>query len=106
MVKKIGLSLSFCVQDILRGKVKLEDVSKIIASTKVSRPQHSTLAVWDEVLDRYAETYWAENPDEGERIARQLIEEGRVFQPRLENGKHPYIGEGHWVESESEIVWA
>ena len=37
-MKKIGLSLSFCIKEIIRGEVRLEDVDKIVAGTTVDDP--------------------------------------------------------------------
>jgi hypothetical protein len=35
----IGLSLSFCVSDILKGKIDLSAVDKIITGTKIETPK-------------------------------------------------------------------
>lgn len=88
----VGLSLSFCVRDILCGKVQLESVRKIIASTCFANDQQ-----FEEVIQCYRKTYWYKNPDEGERIARVLRDEGKIVQPKLEGRKGPNISFGHWV---------
>lgn len=77
---KVGLSLSFCVRDILDGKVAIEDVAFISANTKCSLLEH-----WNGVLESYCNIYWRTNPNEGERIARHFINAGLIIQPRLED---------------------
>jgi hypothetical protein len=92
-MKVIGLSMSFCVRDIIKGKVKIENVVFISAATKAR-----TEADWESVFAAYKQWYWKENPEEGERIARQLISDGLIIQPRLENNNPVrYHGEP-WVE--------
>jgi hypothetical protein len=98
----IGLSVSFCVRDIVAGKVPLADVEKIIAGTNAP-----TLEVWEGVVKHYRDVYWRNNPDECERVFRQLLAEGKIHQPRVEGGRPPLLA-GHkgvtkWVNSESEI---
>ena len=94
----IGLSVSFCVRDIARGKVAYDDVAKIVAGTKVPDGD------WEDTIRRYNEIYWRELP-EAEGIFRRLLAEGKVTQPRLTTGKAPYVGGGAWVASEDQIVW-
>jgi hypothetical protein len=66
----IGLSLSLCVADILRGRVKEEDVTFIVAGCAIheSDPEHL-----EYVLSSYAGNYWYPNPEEGKAIARRLL---------------------------------
>ena len=93
MAKKLGKSLSFCIQDIILEKVNIEDVSAISAGTKI--PDSDTL---DQVIEQYRESYWRENPDLGEEICRKLFNEGRVFQPRLSGEDPEYKGGDWWVD--------
>ncbi len=67
--------------DILEGTVALENVETIIASTTAANPQK-----WDELIERYKTSYWAETPEQAEKIVRQLLVEGRIVQPRLQQG--------------------
>jgi hypothetical protein len=60
---------------------------------------------WEEVISRYNEIYWRKLPN-AEGIFRRLLAEGKVTQPRLETGMAPYVGQGHWVASEDQIVWS
>ena len=96
---KVGLSLSFCVGDILRGKVKEEEVKEIIAGTNAS-PER-----WDKLMEQYKETYWSENPDEGEAIARRLYEAGKIKQPRQDGKVAHNIAKGHWIEVDKVDEW-
>lgn len=105
MSKQIGLSLSFCVLDIAFGKKKECDVTKIVAGTRASTPEE-----WEEVLSQYADTYWQSrgcDPIAAVAIARRLVDEGKVEQPRLlDSQRYPVIRGNHWVSSESEIIWS
>ncbi len=96
---KVGLSLSFCVSDILRGKIKEEEVKEIIAGTNTSPEQ------WDELMKSYKESYWRENPDEGEAIARRLFEAGKIRQPRQEGKATHNIASGYWIEADKVADW-
>lgn len=92
---KVGLSLSFCVNDILRGKIREEEVKEIIAATNASTPEKI-----DEVIGAYKRIYWYKNPEEGEAIARRLFAAGKVRQPRTEGGKEHNIAAGHWLDAD------
>ncbi len=96
---KVGLSLSFCVGDILRGKIKEEEVKEIITGTNASPEQ------WDELMKNYKESYWRENPEEGEAIARRLLDAGKIRQPRQEGKAAHNIAAGHWIEAEKVADW-
>ncbi len=89
--KLIGLSLSFCVADIVRGTVEFEKVDKIVTATAAGP------AEWDGLLDEYKRIYWDFNPDECERVARKLMTEGKIEQPRLEGKEARNIAAGHWL---------
>jgi len=77
--KVIGTSLGGCVREIFEGKIRERDVIRIIAGTKVEKPDE-----WQPVLNQYKTAYWHENPDEGEAIAKRLIAAGKIYQPRLQ----------------------
>jgi len=89
----IGLSLSYCVRDIINGEVKLEDVEKIIAGTYIDSPD-----ALEEVLEKYSQTYWKADPLKGRAISLQLFKSGKVEQPRLERKPGFDISEGHWKQ--------
>ncbi|MFA5075878.1 MAG: hypothetical protein WC480_00445 [Patescibacteria group bacterium] len=101
----IGLSLSWCIQDIIEGKVALDALDKIIAGTRCPNPVD-----WDRVIQRYRDQCWGANPDLAEKIVRRLLAEGRIEQPRLENDRHhPSVLQKNcvrWVEAEGDIEWS
>ena len=92
---KVGLSLSFCVEDILNNIVKEEEIKEIIASTNASTPEQI-----DKLINSYKKTYWQVNPEEGEAIARRLFVAGKVKQPRTEGGEAHTLDTGHWLDAE------
>jgi len=89
----IGLSLSFCVRDILDGKVSLPEVEKIITGTMYTdRDMFHT-----GMKHSYCMTYWRKDPVRGLDIAMLLWDTKRLDQPRLKNKPAPNIVDGHWV---------
>ncbi len=104
MAKVIGASVGRCIADMIDGKYFIDDVEKIIAGTRCENP-----ADWNKTISDYREMSWYENPNEGERICRQLIAEGKIKQPRLEDDdRFPFVppGSAIWVIDESEIQWS
>ena len=89
----IGLSLSFCIVDILAGKVLESEVQKIITGTAVASE-----AEWQNLIKTYREIYWWEDPDKGEAILRRFIAAGKLEQPRLEGKEARNIARGHWLK--------
>jgi hypothetical protein len=83
-MNKVGLSLAFCVRDIITGKVKEEDVAKIIATTSVK-----TKAEWSALIEEYKQLFWRNNPMEGEAICRRFLKAGKVEQPLLKGKQIP-----------------
>ncbi len=98
----IGLSVSFCIRDIVSGTVPLAKVQKIIGGTSILIEQGI-----DEFVKYYCQVYWHEYAEEAERVFRQILAEGKIEQPRLLDKNHfPNISNGKlWVENEQEIVW-
>lgn len=83
MAKVVGYSLTFCIQDLIAGRVKVEDVEKIVASTRFG-----TEEAWEVAIVYYRKVYWKTNPDLGEAFCRQLLAAGKIEQPRLVNPNH------------------
>jgi hypothetical protein len=92
----IGLSLSFCVKDIIEGRVDEQDCTLIIAATNSTLRNEPGKGV-DYIINHYRDIYWKENPDKGAQIARRLFAEGRVFEAREFGGEPPDIADGHWL---------
>lgn len=85
---RYGMSVSLCISRIIHGEVPLEKVEKIFAGFRSATPEE-----WDETIKSYRSTYWRDNPDEGERIIRKFLAEGRVIQPlSFESPWAPQIG--------------
>jgi hypothetical protein len=97
---KVGLSLSFCVSDILRGVVQEPEVIQIISATQVEDSKD-----WDELIADYKKYYWYEDPDRAEAIARRFISEGKIRQPRTEGKEAHNIAEGHWLDADNVTNW-
>jgi len=91
---KIGLSLSRCVQDILEGTVKVEDVLVIVARTMFDymKPEQ-----WKPVMESYKHQYWhAFSDEEITAVMDELWRTGKIHQPRRFGGhavrtRHPWI---------------
>ena len=81
---KIGLSLSRCVQDILEGTVKPDDVLVIIARTMFDYEKPEK---WKPVFDSYRNTYWhAFSDDQITEVMNYLWHSGKIHQPRRYGG--------------------
>lgn len=83
MEKLIGLSLSFCIKDIIAGKVDINDVAFFSTGTCARTPED-----WADVELIYRETYWGNNPELASSILHSFLDRGLILQPRLE-GNHP-----------------
>lgn len=93
----IGLSLSFCIQDIIDGLVNIDDVERLVTGTRW------TEADIQERLDYYCTNYWNSNPELARQVFWQLWNSGRIEQPRLQGDEsHRLINintrglQGHW----------
>lgn len=89
----IGLSLSFCVRDILRNKVEISDISAIVTSTAFKDI--------DEAMNMYYEALWYRYAPY-EHVRAILIKIWPiVFQPRFSNpeSRGHYISKGCWVNT-------
>ena len=73
-----GLSLSFCIKDVIKGNIDARSISQIITSTCCSTEDE-----FKQVLEVYARTYWRKNPELGKALAWRLWKGGKIVQPRL-----------------------
>lgn len=92
----IGLSLSFCVSDILQKKVEVSDISAIVTSTAFPDAQSA--------LIHYYAGYWEEYATVEE--CRVLLDSiwHLVMQPRLSNphGHRGHtVGHGWWLNTQT-----
>jgi hypothetical protein len=92
--QRIGLSLSFCIGDVIAGKVPEDEIHGIVAGTAAQGPEEI-----DQLIATYREIYWKDDPDRGEALARKLFAEGRVYQPRIEGEPAPTPVPLHWLNN-------
>jgi hypothetical protein len=89
----IGLSLSFCVRDILDGVVLIDTVHAIVSNTAFSPEGFAT-----EALESYYNPYWnkSHSPSHVLEVLEQLKD--RVVQPKhfLPDPGHT-VCRGHWL---------
>ena len=84
-----GLSLSFCVSDILSGDVSENDVTAIISSTKFDS--------MSQAVERYSITYWRKyDQSEVEALVARLWP--KVIQVRLYGLPAHSIADYYWLE--------
>lgn len=99
---KIGLSLSFCIKNIMQGEVREEEVGEIIAGTKAEKPED-----WPAIIKSYRESYWYKYPEEAEALFWRLLAAGKIRQPRVE--KDDWSGhnivKGHWITADQLAAW-
>jgi hypothetical protein len=74
----VGHSIAGCIQEIIEGRVDLDNVDYITTSIKFETPKQL-----DMIIERYRKLIWHLDPDEGERICRLLVEQNRIEQPRV-----------------------
>lgn len=102
-MKKIGCSLAKCVLQICTGERKIEDVDVIICSTN-----NQTDDDWEQTWRVYSspDHPWVGHPGASFDILKQLLQEGKLEQPRLEGEPAPKVVDGViWVKSRDEIHW-
>jgi hypothetical protein len=82
-MKLVGLSVSFCIQDIIKGRRNEDEVNYIVTDTSFTNETE-----FQEVIDQYKKTYWRRSPKVAESVARRFFNEGRIWQPKLHNEPH------------------
>ena len=89
----IGLSLSFCVRDIVREKIEVEEIRFIISGCLIRSDKD-----FEDIIKTYMNAYWNNDP-KCERVARALYGEGKVYSPRLNGNPAPNIAGGRiWAD--------
>ena len=89
----IGLSLSYCISDIINGNVDKNDVAFIICGTRIVSEKDL-----NDVLDTYAKYDWYANPELGKQIAGDFYIRGKLLQPRVYGFNPPAVNEGIWAK--------
>lgn len=90
--QKVGLSLSMCVGDVIAGLIDEAEIHGIVAATAAGTPEDV-----DKLMADYRELYWQEDPDVAEELARTMLADGRVYQPRLEGKPMPRSVPLRWL---------
>ncbi len=107
--KVIGLSLEYCIVDIVNGVHNYDDVIKVITRTAAPTDQVWAKMIKDDYRPlRWAYTFGAKSPKvkQAVRLANRLRVEGKLEQPRLTHGVVPRSGPySRWVTDESQIQW-
>ena len=90
--KLLGLSLSFCVKDILSGRVSIDDVECIVSCTRFESASQA--------YDHYIVDYWSDYPSE---TVHAVLNElwPRVYQPRFNDERGHTIAHGYWFNHEA-----
>ena len=94
----IGLSLSYCISDIINERVDKNDVMFIIAGTRIMC-DHDL----DSVLENYAKYNWQDNPENAKSLAREFYNRGMIIQPRVMDCNPPHVAEGWWAKVGREV---
>lgn len=95
----VGLSLSFCIQDILAGRVDESDVIRIQTGTTVETDHD-----WEQLIHDYQVTYWRNDAAEASAIVQRLRAAGKITQPRLLGKPVPSISQGHWLDATGSLI--
>lgn len=92
----IGTSLSFCMQDILAGRVSVDEISAIVTSTAFKSSE--------EAFNAYYESYW----NDYSKLVVKMVLDGLwplICQPRLQVGVNEhrghYAGKGFWLNTQT-----
>lgn len=99
---KYGRSLSFCIKDILSGKVSYNEVGKIVTSTACKNDES-----WVKLLEQYQQSYWYDySMVECRAVLFGLLFANKIEQPRLIDGRMQalYRSDGHWANTYQEVI--
>jgi hypothetical protein len=106
---KIGFSFGRCIRDIVNGEVDYDDVAWIISGTAVKDAEAAKFVIQDYL---YRPDYlYGLDEEKCYEVGMRLFNEGKVFQPRLQDIRAFRIPEGAiWADlfptnvSESDAV--
>lgn len=94
----IGLSVSLCVGEMARGEIDPATVEKIIGGTRA--PTKENL---ETLVREYRFSYWQGVEEKAESLFWQFWAEGKIYQPRINDGWIPDISDGIWIQREEEV---
>jgi hypothetical protein len=94
-----GLSLSFCIADIIRGIVNEGDVIALVTNVRAETPFEM-----EEIINHYQEWYWYDDTITARHIVERLYNQGRIHMQRLcesadwaTSRLSHSVACGHWV---------
>jgi len=90
---KIGLSLSMCIKDIIKGVVRETDVAALVTNTCARC--HTD---WLGLYHQYAASYWSANSKKAFLIVDRLREQEKIVQPRIYDPKYQHSSNPHWID--------
>jgi len=101
----IGLSASFCIKDIVEGRVRRQDVGYIILAIDPTDGGKSVGIGLSDIADMYVRLYWYNNPEECKLLFFEMYNAGQILCPRMVGSdshiRTPAITGGHWLECKS-----
>lgn len=87
----IGISLGFCIKDILDEEILEKDVKYIISNTACQTEEE-----WEALEKDCLRVHW-NNDTRGLDIMRRLKNQNKILQPRLSDPKfHTNLNSGRW----------
>ena len=91
----IGLSLSFCIPQILADKVRIEDVELVISDA-----YFETRMQLEERMDYLVtnDTVWKKNPEGYRAIALALYDDRKLISPRAVGQQPPEHASNWWCK--------
>jgi len=91
-MKLLGLSLSFCVQDIVQNDIPLERVKHIITACSPESEQD----VKENIVDYYCKIYWKDFPGRAREVVNELRDSNRIMWCSHWD-KNPVCGSTFWL---------
>ena len=91
-MKLIGLSLSFCVKDLVLGQQPKGELICIITGTCFVGSHH--IGWEEEAWDYYGERYWKNLKKDD---VMKILKTYPIIQPRKQGFSTPSIAKGHWI---------
>ena len=86
----IGLSLSFCIRDILNNSISMNDVDVIYSSANIEN------FTFEEIIHYYQQDYWLGFPNSAS-VAQELYLKKKIkFLPQLRSQLN-LLSNGHWL---------
>lgn len=94
----LGTSLSFCVLDIIAGKVDITDVEMIYTGTAFQSKEKA--------IECYTQhnCYWEDVKEQAEKICNELWESGKIVEFRLQDPRAIPFARQYWYDSLDDLI--